>query len=145
MLRLQCQGCGTSAYVDCECPEGHPKEVVGHHNKCPLDNLGNAVVCPPDSGCCQVDHGGGGHDEAANACPGGHRDCPTPMACPVWEGQRARVGPDDETPDHLAHLNSDSCPGGHCHKDIDGCTVCRPILIEIMPGHGPTLQRALEG
>lgn len=72
MLHLQCPGCHTSAYVGCGCPDGHDPGSSGHLPGCAMSNLGNAVVCPPNSGCCAEDHGPGGHDGAANACSGEH-------------------------------------------------------------------------
>lgn len=119
MFHLECTGCGTSAYVGCPCPPEAVAAMNGQHLPiCALSDLGAAIVCPPGSSCCQDDHS---HDAAANACTGGHGDCPEPGTCTVFE--------------------SDGCDGGHCHKDIPDCTVCRPIRVTVTPGN-VTMQRA---
>jgi hypothetical protein len=62
-IHLRCGGCGTEALVpDCapECAA-----VTGAHlSGCPGADLDALVICPPGSGCCQVDHH---HGRAANA------------------------------------------------------------------------------
>lgn len=76
----------------------------------------------PDSlvqcGCCPQTHH---HGQAANECPGAGGNHPG-QACPVGPYCTA-VTPAGE-----------DCPGGHCHKDVPGCTVCRPITITLLPG-----------
>lgn len=122
MLHVECKGCHTSAYVDCRCPEiGHDPSVAGaHHPMCGMSDLSGTVVCPESSDCCKASevHPGVSHDEAANACPGildGHdAPCPEPDVCGVFQ--------------------SEGCEGGHCHKDIPDCTVCRPLIVTVMPG-----------
>jgi hypothetical protein len=89
-------------------------------------NLGALVTCVPGRGCCAEAHD---HDAAANACPGGHGDCPVPEACAAWEGATA-----DTRHTLYDGPSAGACPGGHCHKDIEGCTVCRPLVITAMPG-----------
>ena len=63
-LLLQCNGCGTTAVLDCACPG---RGVNGHYAGCQVADLDAALVCPPDSGCCKIGHH---HGQAANACPG---------------------------------------------------------------------------
>jgi hypothetical protein len=104
MFRVSCPGCGSSTYTD----------VV---------DFDAALNCLPDGGCCLQDHH---HGQMGASCAGGHAECPTPDKCPVWkshnhpgDGDYSMIGP---------------CPGGHCAPGIPGCTVCRPIVIEMMPG-----------
>ena len=124
MLHIQCNGCRTSAYVDCACATiGHDPAVSGHHPQCQMADLGATVTCPRDSGCCDGSaHPGISHDAAANACPEVHEGhaCahPDPAACPVWAN----------TP------GDGACPGGHHGKGVRDCTVCRPVTITVMPG-----------
>lgn len=74
--------------------------------------------------CCPEPHD---HAAAANACPQGHdgAECPTGAACLV-------VTPEGE-----------DCPGGHCAKGVDGCTVCRPVTVMLPPG-GVEMKPAFE-
>lgn len=67
-----------------------------------------------DCRCCPGDsHPGQSHGEAAQACPQGHEDA----ACGTG-------------PDCLVHTPAgEDCPGGHCGPGVDGCTVCRPLII----------------
>ena len=65
----------------------------------------------PDCRCCPEDHD---HDAAA-ACDGGHGTCKA-IDCAV-------VTPLGEP-----------CPGDHCGLEQDGCNVCRPLTITIVPG-----------
>jgi hypothetical protein len=143
MLHILCPGCLTSAYIDCACPPGWDPVTRGHVTAaiaaiavaaagapvapCPAGDLDAAITCPPGSPCCQEDHH---HGEAANACPGGHADCPEPGTCLVWKRTQASVHPDEPLPRHLAG----DCPGGHCHKDLPDCTACRPLIITMVPG-----------
>jgi hypothetical protein len=63
-----------------------------------------------DCRCCPEDHH---HGMAAAACPQAHEDA----ACGVG-------------PDCLVHTPAgEDCPGGHCGPGVDGCTVCRPLII----------------
>jgi hypothetical protein len=113
----------TQAFTDCTCPPGLAEATGAHHPGCQLASIGANVVCPPGSDCCQQDHD---HDAAASACPGGHEGaaCPEPGSCPVWASATA----DARHPAYSGEAPGD-CPGGHCHKDVDGCTVCRPLII----------------
>jgi hypothetical protein len=120
------------AFVDCTCPPGYTDQAGWHTPDCQMENIQGQVICPPGTDCCADDHGDTpdvqvgkivfhGHDAAAMACPGlgnNHEgaECPTGAACVV-------VTPAGE-----------DCPGGHCAKAVDGCTVCRPITITGMPG-----------
>ena len=78
-----------------------------------------ALECP----CCTEPHD---HAANANSCSGGHdgAECPTGADCLVVTAA------------------GEDCPGGHCAKGVDGCTVCRPIVITIPPGSGPVLSPA---
>jgi hypothetical protein len=138
MYHLECLGCGTNAYVSCPCPPEAVEAMNGAHLPiCALNEPGAAVVCPPDSGCCQEDHS---HDTAANACHGQHADDPCPEdahRCGVWATAATTEHP--ETGEAVPP--ADPCPGGHCHQAIDGCTVCRSIRITATPGN-VTMQRA---
>lgn len=123
----------TSAYLDCNCPP----EVRGtdfHVDTCPLKNIDEQIVCAPGSSCCKVDHD---HGAAANACATDHsaHECVTPKGCPVHQGQnadahRALAEAGEPVPD---------CPGGHCALGVQGCAVCRPLIITVMPGSMVTL------
>lgn len=114
VLHTQCPGCGTFALVaNAADPDAE-------------------VVC----GCCPLDHH---HGQAANACPGGHdaEPCPhpDPKACGVHlsgPGNGADCDPaghgDGSCPAH-----ADGCQGGHCGKGVNGCTVCRPLILSLPP------------
>lgn len=67
-----------------------------------------------DCRCCSGEsHPGLSHAEATKACPMGHED----KAC--------GIGPDCQV-----HTPAgEDCPGGHCGPGVDGCTVCRPLII----------------
>lgn len=139
MLRISCNGCGTAAYVDCDCPaRGHDTSSVGyHHPACGMADLGSNVVCPPGSGCCDGSaHPEMSHDGAANSCPhigkGTHGDCPEPDSCKSWYGMH------DHRYEHLVNgTPPPPCPGGHCHQGLADCTVCRTVTIEVLPGSVP--------
>jgi hypothetical protein len=62
MLHVQCPGCLTSAYIECNCPPG-VSAGDGHLYGCRMADLDAEVTCPEDSSCCQEDHH---HGEAAN-------------------------------------------------------------------------------
>ena len=89
MLKVLCPVSLAEAYVDCGCPEGHVPAAEGaHHETCPVWDLGSAVSCPPDSGCCQEDHS---HDTASNSCTADHSSEPCPEApgkCLLWRNAR---------------------------------------------------------
>lgn len=137
MLMLQCPGCMAQAFAECTCPPGHPENVGAHHPECSHANPDALVRC----GCCPEDHD---HAAAANACPGGHDDapCPDKKDCRVWKGAIAEAFHPDYSGDHpvlmaMGHKPGDDvpdCPGGHCHKDVKDCTVCRPLIITMVPG-----------
>jgi hypothetical protein len=135
-----CQGCSTQAFLDCTCPEDHLLALGGHRQDCSHFNIDASVACPPGAGCCTEKHD---HGAAANACPGGHDDtaCPEdPHKCGVWKGAIADAFHPEAAGVHplLRDLKPGDdpppCPGGHCHKDIPACTVCRPLTITVLPG-----------
>jgi hypothetical protein len=143
--QLTCPQSGVSVTVDCACNQvGHNPVAAGkHHDRCMMNNLTSNVKCPPGSGCCEQDH----DHEAAAICPQDHdMACPEPGTCSLWASALAHhaaaraaleahvADPDAPVPDeeHFAHALAEppeSCPGGHCHKDIPGCNVCHPIII----------------
>jgi len=107
-----------------------------------MANPDAAVACPPDSDCCHENHD---HAAAANACPGNHADaeCPEPKNCRVWKGATADAKhPLFVAGSHPLFKGSDpgDCPGGHCHKDVQGCTVCRPLIITAPSGGYTVMQ-----
>ena len=119
MLHVECQGCHTSAYVDCTCPQGHTDTTGAHRDACPMTDLGATVVCPPGTNCCKEAHS---HDQNANSCPALasgelHPEAPCPVPAHA-----------DFSPDHV------DCTGGHCGFGVPDCTVCRPVTITVMPG-----------
>ena len=135
MLMLQCPGCMTQAFTDCTCPPGHTANTGRHHPECSHSNLDAQLSCS----CCPVDHD---HGAAANACPGDHAGaaCPDAADCRIWKGAIADAFSPGYTGDHPLMAGHDpgdpvpDCPGGHCHKDVPGCTVCRPMVITLLPG-----------
>jgi hypothetical protein len=129
LIQLFCPGCQSQVFLECSCPPGHAANVGQHHPECSHANLDANLVCPPGSGCCSEDHD---HAAAANACPGGHDDapCPEPGKCRVWRGGV----PDVLHPQFDPATGVPPCPGGHHHKDVPGCTVCRPLIITMLPG-----------
>ena len=133
MFQVTCKGCSATAYVDCTCPP-ETKPAGGHHPLCPLTDLGSNVLCDPDSGCCQAEHS---HDLNAMSCPGitagGHPGAPCPAAgrCLVHSGGHSAardLGPEVQV------RRSGKCPGGHCGFGVEGCTICRPVTITLLPG-----------
>lgn len=134
---VTCPGCSTQAFLECACPAGFVDAVGAHHGDCTHANIDANVICPPGADCCQESHD---HAAAANACPGGHDDepCPDePHKCAVWKGAIAEAYHPDFVPgSHPLFSGTDipPCPGGHCHKDIKACTVCRPLVITVLPG-----------
>lgn len=137
MIQVQCPGCMTQVFLECACPPGHLEALGSHHDECSHSNLDANLTCAPGSDCCAEEHD---HAAAANACPGGHDDvaCPEPAGqCAVWRGAIADAHhPLFEAGSHpLFHGKSvPDCPGGHCHQDIKDCTVCRPLVITMLPG-----------
>jgi hypothetical protein len=151
LLHLETRCCHASAYVECTCPEGWSPAGRGHLSApvaalatavtgaagvpvepCPMASLGAAVSCLPECGQCTAGHD---HDAAANACPGiadrhGMAACPEPETCRTWRSTNA----DEHRALRDAGQAVPPCPGGHCHADLPGCTVCRPITITVMPG-----------
>lgn len=80
IFTLACNGCGTTVDV------GHPDPAHPEHDPDALAKMAApdaAVVCPPDSGCCQ--ESGCAHDQAC----GGEHDGPC-----AQEGQAAVANPD---------------------------------------------------
>jgi len=124
MLHIQCQGpCGQSAYLECELTaDGKP---CGRPDCAHLDPDDAFDVAVPSCGCCTADH----HHGQAAICAGGHGACPTPDNCPVWLGMQPHL-PDSFVRD----TSAGPCPGGHCGKNVEGCAVCRPLRITVMPG-----------
>jgi hypothetical protein len=132
------------AFLECSCPPGHTQNVGAHHPECSHRDIDAAIQC----GCCPADHD---HAAAANACPGGHEDagCPVPGNCTLWKGATADAahplyegGHPLLGPYHRLADGIPPCPGGHCHKDVPGCTVCRPLIITVMPGTTITMAQA---
>jgi hypothetical protein len=131
MLLVECKGCGAVAATN---DHANPDRVI-------------------NCGCCPIDHD---HAAAANACPGGHDGQPCPHdagACPMWKGVQAAVASAGHTPEKVAQtlgvpvevLQGD-CPGGHCAKGVDGCTVCRPLTITLLaPADGETPTVEMQG
>lgn len=115
----------TQAFVECTCPPGHAANVGQHHPECSHANLDAQIQCS----CCPEDHD---HGAAANACPGNHENdaCPEPRTCRIWRGG----APDVVHPQFDPATGVPPCPGGHCHKDVPGCTVCRPLIVTVLPG-----------
>jgi len=153
-FHAMCPGCQTSAYLDCTCPPSFDPAAAGMHlaGVCALTNVDGAVVCAEasdDPRCCHDDHD---HAMQANGCPQhaanggpGHAGCPEPATCSLHASVKAhhaamRVAAAEANGDQavlLAGLGPpppDDCPGGHCHWDLDDCTVCRPLVIVAMPG-----------
>jgi hypothetical protein len=124
MLLVECQGCHTQAFLD---PDADPAVLA---------DPDAAITCPPGSGCCSADHH---HGNAASACPGGHKACPSPDACPVWLGMQPHLENSS-----IRDTSAGKCPGGHCGLGVDGCTVCRPLKITLIPG-SVRMQRPLIG
>jgi len=133
MFLDQCRTCPAWGTAECGCPP-ELDSLPWHHPDCKLNDIGAVVSCK----CCTQDHS---HDQAAMACPGlagahAGEPCPhpDPVLCPA---HISSTSPHAETPAHLV-LDSVSapleCPGGHCGPDVKGCTVCRPVIITMLPG-----------
>jgi len=148
MYTVTCPQSGMSAVVACACHlVGHNAVEAGeHHERCQMNSLTSNLACPPEAGCCQVDH----DHEAAAVCAQDHpMDCPDPGGCLLHQSNKAHYaamvahaeadhGPRDTWADQGLHQMlavaqamepPDECPGGHCHKDIPGCNVCHPVII----------------
>jgi len=113
-----------------------------------MGNPDAAVACDPASthpSCCHHDHD---HAAMANSCAGQHDGaaCPHPEGeCRLWHNATADArhplypgGHPLLGPDHGPGDPVPPCPGGHCAKGTDGCTVCRPLVLT-MPGASPTV------
>jgi hypothetical protein len=162
--QVYCPNSGQTALAGCACEDaGHDVAAAGvHHDRCPMNNLTANLACAGTAQCCG-DAAGTDHDceAVANACPGGHGDCPEPADCKLWASVKAAHtalvaqfeavhGPLDQDPAGLsdealghavmaADKPPDDCPGGHCHKDIADCTVHHPVII--MAGQGAAVLR----
>jgi len=131
---LTCDGCGAHAVAE-EHPDCPPDPNV-HIAACQMNNLDGLVQCRPGFGCCEDDHD---HAAAANSCKGGHGACPEPESCALhasvkahFEAAQAQLADHDGQAEHFAatlEAPPDTCRGGHCHKDLADCAVCRPITI----------------
>jgi hypothetical protein len=129
MFQIQCDGCGTSAYAGCGCPDGHDPVQLGHHATCQLSAIEALVECPPGSDCCQDDH-----DHVAPAvCFVEHGACPAPAACKLWRNVRSH----HDDPSGLPL----ECPGGHHGFGVPGCVPCRALTITFLPSEPVQLQR----
>jgi len=80
-------------------------------------NLDAALSC----NCCPENHD---HAANANSCPGANLNHPD-ASCPHPDGGIAC---------NVVTQVGDDCPGGHCGVGIAGCTVCRPVIITLLPG-----------
>lgn len=134
----------TQVFLECTCPPGHAANTGQHHPECSHRNIDAQVSCS----CCPEDHD---HGAAANACPGNHEStaCPEPPGgCRVWKGAVADAhhplyeGGHPLLPGHQRGEPVPHCPGGHCHKDIPDCGVCRPLVVTVMPGTQITMAGA---
>ena len=131
LYQVQCDGCGTSAYAGCGCPDGQEPAQNGHHDSCQLASIEALVTCPPGAGCCQD-----GHDHAPADCAVQHGACPDPAGCKLWRNVRSH----QEDPD-AAGLPKE-CPGGHHGFGVPGCTPCRALTITFLPVEPVQLQMA---
>jgi hypothetical protein len=127
MLMVQCNGCGAQAFVSCVCPPGHDHQAViarlggdpglarhGHHDDCPVGDLGSAVECA----CCDgSSHLGLSHDLAAHL---GHPNMVNAVAT-----RSVNAG---------GHLIHEPDHDGEHGKDNDACAVCRPVTVTVVPG-----------
>lgn len=102
------------------------KQVGFAQNHQAPDGALDCECCPGGKGHPVLPDGRPDHAAMANSCSGQHDG----SACP--DGTNCIV---------LTPLGED-CPGGHCAKGVEGCTVCRPITITVPPGSGPKLSPA---
>jgi hypothetical protein len=131
-LHVQCLNCGEFALTG---NHADPDSALGPGCRCCTIVHDHGPDCPED--CAQVHD----HAAAANACTGKHegRPCPhDPENCPVLGG--GHTAPTGDPADPSGHMVRGTCPGGHCGKGVDGCTVCRPLTITALPGAVGTLQ-----
>ena len=161
--QVYCPSSGQTVLAGCACEDaGHDVEQAGvHHDRCQMSNLTSNLACAGPGGCCgdvEDDHD---CEAVANACEGGHGDCPVPDACSLHESTKAAHaalaaqfeelhGPLDQDPAGLSDVAlghaimaadkpPDACPGGHCHADIEDCAVHHPVII--MAGQGAAFLR----
>jgi hypothetical protein len=154
VYHIQCRGCGTSAFADCACERlGHDPSVAGaHHPQCPMTDPDGLVACPPGSACCQDDHSGDpdrrGHALLACAVDHSAAACPEPAGCHLWASVKAhhasmaahQAAPGAELRDAWpAEDLPDDCPGGHHGLGVEGCGVCRALVVTAV-GAGATLR-----
>jgi len=134
MYQVSCDGCGTSAYIGCGCPDGHDPQLLGHHASCQMGDIEGSVACPPEATqCCQTD----GCDHKPADCPREHGACPAPANCKLWRNVRSH----HEDPD-AAGLPKE-CPGGHHGFGVPGCTPCRALTVTFLPVEPVQLHRAV--
>lgn len=127
MLLASCKQCNQFTFIDC--PNSGPDAgrapcadpLCGHRNPDAAFDTGQ-----PGCNCCTdpAHNYPGAHAVAANACPGGHDPC----------GQDCAFAQNEE-----AQGRERTCPG-HCGVGIPGCTVCRPLLLTIVPASGVTMR-----
>lgn len=153
--QVYCPASGQTALAGCACEDaGHNVEQAGvHHDRCQMSNLTSNLACAGTDQCCGDVAGDHDCEAVSNACPGGHGDCPVPDDCRLHESAKAHL---DAMRAHLAAARDagddaaladapeierlpDSCPGGHCHADIEDCTVHHPVII--MAGQGSAYLR----
>lgn len=143
MMAITCPE-GLTHYA--ECPGVVDQTLCGDPN-CPhLDpdgafDTGGGAGCT----CCKIDHGPvpdeagtrSAHRFAAQNCPGNHEGpCPEPDTCKMWKSIQRGSDPENPLMVGDTSVHEMDCPGGHCHKDVEGCTVCRPLSITMIPGGG---------
>ena len=143
VFTIYCPNTGHRVLIGCACEDAdHPVEELGyHHDRCQMRNPTANLPCAGSVECCGELDQAGVHDcEAiANACPGGHGDCPVPAECPTHEPAKAHykamAAAHADHPPGVRHAFLDlaeppeECPGGHCHKLIGDCTVHHPVII----------------
>jgi hypothetical protein len=133
MFSISCDGCGTTAYAGCGCPDGHDPAQLGHHDTCQLSVIEALVKCPPTSGCCQDDH----DHVPPPTCDVQHGPCPAPASCKLWRNVRSHYADPDASGVPV------SCPGGHHGFGVPGCVPCRALTITFLPVEPVQLQRAV--
>ncbi len=134
LARVTCNQCGATALtqdgmnfgaaVVCNCcdgsQEGHHQLPNGqldhdaHANSCPEAGFNHeGVTCPHDAGNCNLWNSV--QYAAATAVEAGH---------PKPDFGHPRLGTDYD--------HESECPGEHCGVGVEGCTVCRPVTIDIL-------------
>jgi hypothetical protein len=157
VISVQCPSCQTQVFLECTCPLDYLLAAGQHQTGCTHENVDVHVICPPEmrrsakrpDGCCPEDHD---HGLTGNRCresrglradeafPHAGVPCPEPDSCRTWRFMIAdALHPlSDGTHPLLAKPVKDGvvppCPGGHCHRLIEDCAVCRPLVITVMPG-----------